>query len=105
MGPLNGSGTWPRSISRGRGVAGYLARRRAPGGRGRKAACGAGEEAGRQAERGKLRLLADGYCGVVEWVGELTATGALGGDGAALGGVANYFAGHQGRLNFKPRRG
>ena len=42
---------------------------------GAKAACGAGEEAGRQAERGKLRLLADGYCGVVEWVGELTATG------------------------------
>jgi hypothetical protein len=70
---------------------------------GAKAACGAGEEAGRQAERGKLRLLADGYCGVVEWVGELTATGAPGGDGAALGGVLNYFAGHQGRLNYAPR--
>ena len=39
----------------------------------------------------------------MEWVGELTATGALGGDGAALGGVLNYFAGHQGRLNYALR--
>ena len=31
-----------------------------------------------QAKRGKQQLLADGYCGVVEWVGELTAAGMLG---------------------------
>jgi hypothetical protein len=47
--------------------------------------------------------LADGYCGVVEWVGELTAAEMLGGDGAALGGVLNYFAGHQTRLNYALR--
>src|SRR3954465_3641319 len=27
----------------------------------------------------------------------------MGGGGAALGGVLNYFAGHQGRLNYAPR--
>ena len=71
---------------------------------GAKAACyPSGEAAKEQAERGKQRLLADGYCGVVEWVGELTATGVLGGDGAALGGVLNYFAGHQDRLNYALR--
>jgi len=71
---------------------------------GAKAACGPNDGLAReQAERGKQRLLADGYCGVVEWVGELTAVGALGGDGAALGGVLNYFAGHQQRLNYALR--
>jgi hypothetical protein len=69
-----------------------------------KAACvQSGEVASEQTERGKQRLLADGYCGVVEWVGELTEAGALGGDGAALGGVLNYFAGHQDRLNYALR--
>lgn len=45
----------------------------------------------------------DGYAGVVRWVGELG--GALGpsGDGAARGGALNYFAGHQGRLNYALR--
>ena len=47
--------------------------------------------------------MADGYCGVVEWVGELTATEMLGGDGASLGAVSNYFAGHQTRLNYALR--
>jgi hypothetical protein len=75
---------------------------------GAKAACGQGSAAARaqaeaQARRGKGRLLADGYWGVTEWVGELTGTAALGGDGAALGGVLNYFAAHQGRLNYALR--
>ena len=53
---------------------------------GAKAACGQHTEAAKaeakaQAERGKQQLLADGYWGVTEWVGELTATAALGGDG------------------------
>jgi hypothetical protein len=71
---------------------------------GAKAACGqTSEQAKAEAERGKGRLLADGYWGVTEWVGALTATGALGGDGAALGGLLNYFAGHQDRLNYALR--
>jgi hypothetical protein len=71
---------------------------------GAKAACGpASPQAKAQAQRGKERLLADGYWGVLEWVAELTGQGALGGDGAALGGVLNYFCGHQGRLNYALR--
>jgi hypothetical protein len=71
---------------------------------GAKAACGPGTEAAKaQARRGKQRLLEDGYWGVTEWVGELTGGPAQGGDGAALGGVLNYFAGHQGRLNYALR--
>ena len=71
---------------------------------GAKAAFGSGsDEAGRQLERGKQRLLEDGYWGVTEWVGELAARVPLGGDGAALGGVLNYFAGHQARLNYALR--
>jgi hypothetical protein len=69
-----------------------------------KAACGVSDDVAKKlTEQGKQRLLADGYCGVVEWVGELTAAGLLGGDGAALGGVLNYFAGHQDRLNYALR--
>jgi hypothetical protein len=73
-----------------------------------KGACGQGSEAARaeatlQAQRGKERLLADGYWGVTAWVGEWTATSSLGGDGAALGGMLNYFAGHQERLNYALR--
>lgn len=56
-----------------------------------------------QAERGRLRLLEDGYGGVVEWVGEITGAMPAGGDGAALGGVLNYFAGHQERLGYALR--
>jgi len=71
---------------------------------GAKAVCGVGSAAAQaQAQRGKERLLADGYWGVTEWVGELTGQLALGGDGAALGGVLNYFAGHQARLNYAVR--
>lgn len=71
---------------------------------GAKAACGPdGAAAQAQARRGKERLLADGYWGVTEWVGELTGTLPRGGDGAALGGMLNYFAGHQGRLNYALR--
>jgi hypothetical protein len=69
-----------------------------------KAACGPGsQQAQEQARRGRQRLLEDGYWGVTEWVGELTGSAALGGDGAALGEVLNYFAEHQGRLNYALR--
>jgi len=69
-----------------------------------QAACGPGSAAAHgQTERGKQRLLADGYGGVTERVGELTGALAAGGDGAALGGVLNYFAGHQGRLGYALR--
>jgi hypothetical protein len=60
-------------------------------------------QAQEQARRGRQRLLEDGYWGVTEWVGELTGQLALGGDGAALAGVLNYFAGHQDRLNYALR--
>ena len=36
-------------------------------------------------------------------MGELTGQVAVGGDGGALGGVLNYFAGHQGRLHYALR--
>jgi hypothetical protein len=69
-----------------------------------KAACAAQSgEADRQTNRGKVRLLEDGYWGVTEWIGELTGAMAQGSDGAALGGVLNYFAGHQDRLNYALR--
>jgi hypothetical protein len=75
---------------------------------GAKGACGQGSETAKaqakeQTEKGKKKLLEDGYWGVTEWVGELTGTAALGGDGAALGGVLNYFASHQDRLNYALR--
>ncbi len=47
--------------------------------------------------------MADGYAGVTEWVGALAGQVMVGGDGAALGGVLNYFCGHQGRLNYALR--
>ena len=55
------------------------------------------------AERGRDLLLADGYAGVGEWVGEVIGAMPAGGDGAALGEVVNYFAGHQGRVNYALR--
>jgi hypothetical protein len=75
---------------------------------GAKAACGQQTEAAKaeakaQTACGKQRLLADGYWGVTEWIGELTATATLGGDGAALGGVLNYFASHRDRLGYALR--
>lgn len=57
----------------------------------------------KQTERGQQRLLADGYGGVLEWVGELAGQIAVGGDGAALGSMLNYFAGQQERLNYAVR--
>jgi hypothetical protein len=71
---------------------------------GAKAVCGPDSAAAQaQAERGKRQLLGDGYWGVTEWVGQLAALPGAGGDGAALGGVLNYFAGHQGRLPYALR--
>jgi hypothetical protein len=61
------------------------------------------EAARQQAARGRQRLLEDGYLGVVEWVGELGSVLVAGGDGAALGGVLNYFAGRQERLGYAVR--
>lgn len=57
----------------------------------------------RQTERGQQRLLEDGYWGVTEWIGEMASQIPVGGDGAVLGGVLNYFAGHQDRLNYALR--
>jgi hypothetical protein len=56
-----------------------------------------------QTERGRLRLLEDGYWGVTDWIGELSGQIPAGGDGAALGGVLNYFANHRERLNYALR--
>jgi hypothetical protein len=56
-----------------------------------------------QAAQGRQRLLEDGYLGVVEWVGKLGAELPAGSDGAALGGVLNYFAGRQDRLGYAVR--
>ena len=60
-------------------------------------------EARSEAVRGRTRLLEDGYWGVAEWVGGLGGRLPAGGDGAALGEALNYFAGHQGRLNYALR--
>lgn len=60
-------------------------------------------EARREAERGRTRLLEDGYWGVAEWTATLGAGLPVGGDGAALGATLNYFAGHQGRLHYALR--
>ena len=54
-------------------------------------------------DKGRSRLLEDGYAGVVEWVGEIVARMPANGDGAALGSVLNYFAGHQQRLPYALR--
>ena len=56
-------------------------------------------EARAQAEGGRGLLLADGYWGVQQWVGQLAQAMPADGDGAALAEVLNYFAGHKGRLN------
>jgi hypothetical protein len=69
-------------------------------GDGAKAVFGSGSgQAGAGLDRGKRRLLDDGYWGVTEWVGELAVKVPVGGDGAALGAVLNYFAGHRSRLS------
>jgi hypothetical protein len=53
-------------------------------------------------ERGRHALLADGYAGIEEWIGGLGPV-PRGGDGAALGGMLNYFAGHRERLPYALR--
>lgn len=69
-----------------------------------KAMLGEGNVATReQARQGRQRLLEDGYWGVTEWVGALAGLAQPGGDGAALGGLLNYFASHQDRLNYALR--
>jgi hypothetical protein len=60
-------------------------------------------EAAAQTAAGRGRLLEDGYWGVTEWVGVVGAQVPAGGDGASLGGVLNYFCGHQDRLNYALR--
>jgi hypothetical protein len=71
---------------------------------GAKAVFGEGAAAAQEwGAKGRLRLLGDGYAGVLEWVGEVAGQIPAGGDGAALGGVLNYFAGHQERLNYALR--
>lgn len=72
-------------------------------GDGAKAVCGAGTAEAQAAARcGKRRLPEDGYWGVTQWVGTL-ADKAVGGDGAALAGVLNYFCDHRERLNYALR--
>jgi hypothetical protein len=56
-----------------------------------------------QAQRGRLRLLEDGYWGVTEWLGEVAGQMPVGADGAVLGSVLNYFAGQQERLGYALR--
>jgi hypothetical protein len=69
-----------------------------------RAAFGEGEpEAEARSEQGILRLLEDGYWGVVEWAGEVGGQIPAGGDGAALGVALNYFAGQQERLGYALR--
>jgi hypothetical protein len=71
---------------------------------GAKAIFGDGsEEAKKQTARGQQRLMEDGYVGVTEWVGELASQIRADGNGAALGSMLNYFAGHQDRLNYALR--
>jgi len=72
-------------------------------GDGARAVFGPGVEAEAELDRGQMRLLEDGYWGVAQWIGELAVKMPAGGDGAALGGVLNYFAGHQTRVNYALR--
>jgi hypothetical protein len=56
-----------------------------------------------QGERGRQRLLEDGYWGVTEWLASACAAAPSGGDGAAAAALLNYFAGHKDRLNYALR--
>ena len=51
-----------------------------------------------QREPGRTRLLADGYAGLTEWVGDSLKQPTV--PGPALGTMLNDFAGHQDRLNY-----
>lgn len=71
---------------------------------GAKGVFGEGTDATQQhTQRGQQRLLEDGYWGVTQWLGEVASQIPVGGDGAALGSMLNYFAGHQDRLNYAVR--
>lgn len=71
---------------------------------GAKAVFGEGSaETKKQTGQGQHRLMEDGYVGITEWVGELASQIPAGGDGAMLGSMLNYFAGHQDRLNYALR--
>lgn len=71
---------------------------------GAKAALGEGTpETEAAKDRGVLKVLGQGYEGVVVWVGELTGQMPAGGDGAALGTEWNYFAGQKTRLIYASR--
>ena len=71
---------------------------------GAKQAFGEGrDETKRQTERGQQRLMEDGYWGVTEWIGETAGQMPADANGAALGSMLNYFAGHQDRLNYALR--
>jgi hypothetical protein len=70
---------------------------------GAKAVFGEGAAAAEHGARGRLRLLEDGYWGVMEWVGSLAGQMPAGADGAALGSMLHYFAGHQERLGYAVR--
>jgi hypothetical protein len=61
------------------------------------------DEADRLGDRGTALLVSDGYAGLTDWVGELAGLSVVGTDGAALGALMNYFAGHQDRLNYAAR--
>jgi hypothetical protein len=61
------------------------------------------DETKKHTERGQQRLMEDGYGGVTEWVGEVASQIPDDGDGAVLGSMLNYFAGHQERLNYALR--
>lgn len=60
-------------------------------------------EAKRYSDRGRELLLSDGYRGITDWVGEMLGAEPTCGDGASLGGVLNYLASHQDRLNYALR--
>jgi hypothetical protein len=71
---------------------------------GAKALFGEGTpETKRFSDRGRELLLSDGYLGITDWVGEMLGAEPKGGDGASLGGVLNYLAGHRERLNYALR--
>jgi len=69
-----------------------------------KALFGEGTDLSRRlSERGTRLLLSDGYAGLTQWAGEIAGQPRVGTDGAALGAMMNYFAGHRERLNYARR--
>jgi hypothetical protein len=69
-----------------------------------KALFGEGTDLSRDlSARGTRLLVSDGYAGLVDWAGEIAGQPRAGTDGAALGAMLNYFAGHRQRLNYALR--